>query len=153
MTAQQIIVAVSVLGGIIGGMGMGGGTLLIPLLTLAAGIEQHLAQSINLIAFIPMSIVAILIHKKNGYISFGKTVPIVLAAIAGAVGGSILARYSGGYVLRACYGAFLIVLGVYQSAKTIYSAVKAKKRAESDKRGTVPDKNENADKKTPNYVK
>ena len=128
MTAQQIIIVVSALGGIIGGMGMGGGTLLIPLLTLAAGVEQHLAQSVNLIAFIPMSIVALFIHKKNGYVMLGKSVPIVLAAVVGAVGGSFLAKYSGGTVLRACYGAFLIALGAYQAGKTIYTAVKNKKK-------------------------
>ena len=66
MTVQHVIIAVSALGGIIGGMGMGGGTLLIPLLTLAAGVEQHLAQAINLMSFVPMSIVALIIHKKNG---------------------------------------------------------------------------------------
>ncbi|MDE7164102.1 MAG: sulfite exporter TauE/SafE family protein [Clostridiales bacterium] len=127
MTAQQVIIIVSALGGIIGGMGMGGGTLLIPLLTLAAGIDQHLAQSINLIAFIPMSVVAICIHKKNGYVTFGKSVHIVALAVIGAVGGSFLAKYSGGYVLRACYGAFLIALGVYQMVKAIITAVKNKK--------------------------
>ena len=127
MTAQQVIIIVSALGGIIGGMGMGGGTLLIPLLTLAAGIDQHLAQSINLIAFIPMSVVAICIHKKNGYVTFGKSVHIVALAVAGAIGGSFLAKYSGGYVLRACYGAFLIALGIYQTVRTIVTFVKNKK--------------------------
>ena len=127
MTAQQVIIIVSALGGIIGGMGMGGGTLLIPLLTLAAGIVQHLAQSINLIAFIPMSIVAIRIHKKNGYVTLGKSVHIVALAVVGAIGGSFLAKYSGGYVLRACYGAFLIALGIFQAAKTVKTVIDNKK--------------------------
>ena len=34
-----------VCGGIIGGMGMGGGTLLIPILTLFLGIDQRSAQA------------------------------------------------------------------------------------------------------------
>ena len=129
MTAQQIIIIVSFCGGIIGGMGMGGGTLLIPLLTLAAGLDQHLAQSVNLIAFIPMSVVALIIHKKNGYVMFGKSVHIVLLAALGAIGGSFLAKYSGGYVLRACYGAFLIALGIIQAVKTIKTAVQNKNGA------------------------
>ncbi|MDE6200504.1 MAG: sulfite exporter TauE/SafE family protein [Clostridiales bacterium] len=128
MTAQQVIIIVSFCGGIIGGMGMGGGTLLIPLLTLAAGLNQHLAQAVNLIAFIPMSVVALCIHKKNGYVMFGKSLHIVLLAALGAVGGSFLAKYSGGYVLRACYGAFLIALGVYQLGKTVYTAIKSKNK-------------------------
>lgn len=137
MTAQQVIIIVSFFGGIIGGMGMGGGTLLIPLLTLAAGLNQHLAQAVNLIAFIPMSVVALVIHKKNGYVTFGKTVHIVVLAALGAVGGSFLAKYSGGYVLRACYGAFLIALGVFQLGKTIKTFLdnKKTKKAQLEKGG------------------
>ena len=44
------------IGGIIGGMGMGGGTLLIPLLTIFLGISQKLAQAYNLISFLIMAI-------------------------------------------------------------------------------------------------
>lgn len=55
-----------VLGGVLGGMGMGGGTVLIPLLSIFYAVEQHTAQAVNLIAFIPMAVVAIIIHIKNG---------------------------------------------------------------------------------------
>ena len=40
-----LYIIIGVTGGVIGGMGMGGGTLLIPLLTLATGTEQHVARS------------------------------------------------------------------------------------------------------------
>lgn len=128
MTDWQIVIAVSVLGGVIGGMGMGGGTLLIPLLTLAAGLEQHLAQSVNLMAFVPMSIVAVIIHNKNGYIDIKSSIPITCAALIGAIGGSLLARYSGGYILRAGYGAFLIALGAYQMFITVKTALKNRRQ-------------------------
>ena len=52
-------------GGICGGMGMGGGTLIIPILTIFLSFSQLQAQGINLVAFIPMSIVAIILHSKN----------------------------------------------------------------------------------------
>ena len=39
-------------GGVLGGMGMGGGTALIPLLTLC-GVGQAEAQAVNLLAFAP----------------------------------------------------------------------------------------------------
>ncbi len=137
MTAQHVIIIVSALGGLIGGMGMGGGTLLIPLLTLCAGLEQHLAQAINLIAFIPMSLIAIFIHKKNGYISIKTAVPIALIALVGAVGASFAAKYTGGYELRASFGAFLIALGIYQAVKAIVEkvkSVKSKKNALQNKK-------------------
>lgn len=133
MTAQHVIIAVSALGGIIGGMGMGGGTLLIPLLTLAAGVEQHLAQAINLMSFVPMSIVALIIHKKNGYVDVKRAVPIMLFALAGAIGGSFLAKYAGGYELRASYGAFLIALGLVQMYKTVRAVVKEKQQKKRER--------------------
>ena len=135
MTPQHVIIIASALGGIIGGMGMGGGTLLIPLLTLCAGLEQHLAQAINLMAFIPMSVIALVIHKKNGYVSFAQALPITITALCGAIAGSFAAQCARGYVLKACFGAFLTTLGVIQAIKLIVAIVKARKekRAEREK--------------------
>ena len=50
-----LLVLVGVLSGAVGGMGMGGGTVTIPLLVLFAGVEQKLAQAANLFSFLPMS--------------------------------------------------------------------------------------------------
>ena len=50
----------------LGGMGMGGGTVLIPALTVILGVEQHVAQATNLIAFLPMALFTLKIHKENG---------------------------------------------------------------------------------------
>ena len=51
--------------GIIGGLGMGGGTVLILLLSIFSNIEQHIAQGSNVIFFVPMSIAAIIVFIKN----------------------------------------------------------------------------------------
>jgi uncharacterized membrane protein YfcA len=47
-----LYILVGIIGGVLGGMGMGGGTLLIPMLGIFFGLEQHVAQAINLISFI-----------------------------------------------------------------------------------------------------
>lgn len=112
---------------------MGGGTLLIPLLTMAAGLEQHLAQAVNLMAFIPMSVVALFIHKKNGYVDVKLATPVMFLALLGAIGGSFAASYSGGYALRAAYGAFLTALGIFQLVKTIVCIVKRIREKKSAK--------------------
>jgi len=95
-------------GGVIGGMGMGGGTLLIPLLALL-GVEQHMSQAVNLIVFIPMSAVALIIHIKNKLVNFFPLVffPAVLTAVIGSL---IAVRLDAGS-LRTYFGIFLIVLG------------------------------------------
>ena len=54
--------------GLIGGMGMGGGTIMIPALTVFCGVSQHAAQVTNLISFLPMSAFSLAVHKKQGLI-------------------------------------------------------------------------------------
>ncbi len=111
---QKIIVLVicSVLGGIIGGMGMGGGTLTIPLLTFFCSVTQHEAQALNLVAFIPMAAVTLIIHTKNKLVEYKKVLPIALPALAASIACSYAALQTDGKVLGVCYGIFLIVLGV-----------------------------------------
>ena len=45
--------------------GNGRGTLTIPLLTMLGGLKQHIAQAINLASFIPMAVIALILHLKN----------------------------------------------------------------------------------------
>lgn len=125
MIAVQILVGV--IGGVIGGMGMGGGTLLIPLLTLFCSVEQHIAQSVNLIAFVPMSVVAVIIHFKNKLIKGEYFWWTALPATAVGVLSALLAEKSDGKVLSECFGFFLIALGVYQLVTSIAAAIKAHK--------------------------
>ena len=51
--------------GLLGGMGMGGGTVLIPALTILLGVEQHIAQATNLVAFLPIAVVYFKVHKER----------------------------------------------------------------------------------------
>ena len=58
-------VLIGILSGIIGGLGMGGGTVLILLLSLFLNIEQHIAQATNLIYFVPTAISAIIVNYRE----------------------------------------------------------------------------------------
>lgn len=112
--------------GIIGGMGMGGGTLLIPILTIFLSFAQKNAQSINLLVFIPMSIVALIIHIKNKLVDFKVGVPIVLIGIFFSILGSILASSLSNELLRKFFAIFLLLVGVNQAIQTILSYKKNK---------------------------
>ncbi len=104
-----------VLGGLLGGMGMGGGTLLIPLLTLFFGVEQHVAQAANLIAFLPMAAFSLPMHQKKGLLKKRGLLPVVLPAVCFSVLGSIVASYLPGNILRRLFGVFLIFLAIKQA--------------------------------------
>lgn len=122
-----IFIAIGAAGGLIGGMGMGGGTLLIPLLTLFTGTDQHLAQAVNLIAFIPMSLVALVIHIKNKLVEF-RHVPITaIPAVAASVGASLLSKIVDGKSLSVYFGIFLMILGAYQLICAVVAFVKKQK--------------------------
>lgn len=60
-----IYLLLGILGGIPAGMGMGGGTVTIPLLILVGGVEQKIAQSANLFSFLPMSVGALRVHADQ----------------------------------------------------------------------------------------
>ena len=101
-------------GGFLGGMGMGGGTILIPLLTIFLKSSQHLAQAVNLISFIPMAVVALIFHIKNKLIEKKGILFIIIPATLLAALGSILSSKIEGELMSKIFGGFLIVLSVIQ---------------------------------------
>ncbi len=102
------------LSGVLSGMGMGGGTALIPILTILLSVSQHGAQSANLLAFLPGALLAIWVHRKNGRIDFKVARPYVLFGGMGAIIGSILASWIDADILRKGFGVFLTVLAFVQ---------------------------------------
>ncbi|MBQ9782193.1 MAG: sulfite exporter TauE/SafE family protein [Clostridia bacterium] len=100
--------------GVLGGMGMGGGTLLIPALTIFFSVNQHVAQGINLISFIPMAIVALIIHVKNKLINFKGVLFIIVPALVFAYIGTLVSKNFDSQVLKKCFGGFLVLLSIVQ---------------------------------------
>ena len=76
-------VLIGIVSGIVSGTGMGGGTILIFLLSFILGIEQHTAQATNLIFFIPTSIVAIIVNFKNKNIDTKQAIIISIFVFSG----------------------------------------------------------------------
>ena len=98
------------LGGIPAGMGMGGGTVTIPLLTLVGGVEQKIAQCANLFAFLPMSVGALKTHADNDLLAYEGIFWIILPALALSVLGALFAASLSSALLKKAFGAFLIGL-------------------------------------------
>jgi hypothetical protein len=111
------------LSGIVSGMGIGGGTVLIPALCLFFDMPQKAAQNINLIYFIPTAVVALITHIKNKRIEAKSVKHIVPFGIAGAIIGSVIALNTDNSVLRVLFGWFLLAMGV----REIYMGVKKNK--------------------------
>jgi uncharacterized membrane protein YfcA len=100
--------------GTISGMGIGGGAVLIPALVFIFGMEQHTAQNINLIYFIPTAAVALISHIKQGNIQKKSILSITLFGLIGAAAGAYFAVNMNADVLRKIFGGFLLLMGAYE---------------------------------------
>jgi len=109
-----IYIAIGLLSGIVSGMGIGGGTILIPALSIFFGIKQQTAQQINLMYFIPTAIVALITHAKQGNIEKDSLKPIIAYGLIGAAAGSYVALWMTSDILRKSFGFFLLTMGVYE---------------------------------------
>ena len=98
-------------GGVLGGMGMGGGTALIPLLTLV-GVGQAQAQSLNLLSFLPMAALALPVHAKSGLLKGEGLFPLVCSALLFSALGALLAARLPAALLERAFGAFLVALAL-----------------------------------------
>lgn len=122
-----LLIVAGIISGIIAGMGMGGGTLLIPILTIFFKFKQQLAQGINLLAFLPCAIVSLIIHCKNKLVNFKIGVPIIITGVIASVFGSILAINLESEMLKKLFGGFLLAIGLMQLFLSILNIVKGKK--------------------------
>ena len=112
-------VVAGVCSGIIAGMGMGGGTILIPVLTLLLGVKQKNAQSINLLVFIPTAIIALIIHLKNKLVDYKTGLIVASSGVLLSIVGAMLATTISNESLRLYFGIFLLFVGVFQLVDSI----------------------------------
>lgn len=109
MTALYFVLA-GLAGGVLAGMGMGGGTLTMPILVLLLGVGQLTAQYANLLAFLPSGAAALLLHAKNGLLDMRGTLALVLPAICCCALSAFFAAKADSELLKKLFGGFLIVV-------------------------------------------
>ena len=107
------------LGGIPAGMGMGGGTVTIPLLVLVGGVEQKIAQCANLFSFLPMSAFALKTHAQNGLLQTQGSLWIILPAFVISCLGAFVAASLPSALLKKAFGVFLMGLSLFGVRKDL----------------------------------
>ncbi len=112
MTGWLIPLAVGAATGVLSGFGVGGGTLLLVYLTAVAGVDQHLAQGINLLYFLPAGLLALPAHIKNGYVEKKALLPCIAAGLTCAALCAWAATGLEADLLRKLFGGFLVLIGL-----------------------------------------
>ncbi|HIU64923.1 MAG TPA: sulfite exporter TauE/SafE family protein [Candidatus Avacidaminococcus intestinavium] len=107
------LISIGLITGFISGLlGVGGGVILVPLLTLAAGLEQHLAQGISMLVIIPTSLAGLWqLHKKK-LVDYHSAMFFAGGAIIGAMISSGLVQYVDGQDLKKVFSIFVIFTGL-----------------------------------------
>lgn len=118
-----LLILFGFLAGVVGGMGMGGGTVLVPLLSFL-DLTQKTIQAINLISFLPMCCVALVFHAKNKLLVKQNVLWLIVPALLFSVAGALVADNASNEVLRYCFAAFLLAVGVWQLVVSVRFAVK-----------------------------
>ena len=109
-----------ILAGIVASLGMGGGVILILLLSVFSNFNQHTMQGVNLLFFIATSVVANLINIKNKNIDYKIARTVIISGIIGAIIGSNLSFKISNESLKKYFGIFLLLIAIFE----IYSFYK-----------------------------
>ena len=126
-TDKMKLVMLGIISGIVTGLGMGGGSILIILLTVFLGVEQHLAQATNLFFFIPTAITSIIVHFKNKNVDSSVGRSLLFPVVIGSVLGALLTLQLQSQKLKKYFGIFLLAVGILEMITTIKKIIKNRK--------------------------
>jgi len=96
-------------------VGIGGGVLLVPLLSLLFGFGQHRAQGTSLIALIPPTgLLAFLAYWKAGYVDLRTGELLIPGVFIGGILGGMLARRLNPRRMAEVFAGLMFLLGGWQ---------------------------------------
>ena len=102
-------VAVGVASGL---LGVGGGTLVVPFLTLAVGLSQHSAEATSLLVILPTAIAGSLALRRRGIGDLGLALRLGAVGAVGSALGALLALAISGFALRLVFAVFVGLVGL-----------------------------------------
>ena len=116
------VLLTGILGGVASGMfGIGGGTIMVPILGLLLGFTQHRAQGTSLVALIPPTgVLAVLAYGKMGYVDWRVGLLLIPGVFLGGIAGGKMAKGIPSAMMRRVFAAFMFLFGVWQ----IFSVVR-----------------------------
>jgi len=91
-----------------GTIGIGGGLLFVPTMTIGFGLSQAVAQGTSLVAIIPTAIVGGVTHLRQGNVLLRPALWMGCGGVVGAVIGALVAVEVPGPILARFWGAFLV---------------------------------------------
>jgi hypothetical protein len=112
-TLYVALVAFGVVVGVASGLlGVGGGTLIVPFLTLAVGFSQHSAEATSLLVILPTAVVGSLALRRRGVGDLRLALRFGVVGAIGSVLGALLALALPASTLRLVFAIFIGLVGL-----------------------------------------
>jgi uncharacterized protein len=105
--------------------GVGGGLLMVPLITVFLDRSQHLAEGTSLLAVIPISIAGVLAHRGRGYVSLRAATWLGVGGAGASAAGALLALSVPSHTLRVLFATLIAAVAVF----LIYQGVRGSRGA------------------------
>jgi uncharacterized protein len=121
---------IGLLAGIVAGMlGVGGGVLFVPALTIGLGLGQVEAEATSLLAVVPVALVGAWRQERYGNVAVKEAAVIGALSGLGVLSGVVLANALPTRVLKIAFAA-LLLLNAYQLGRRAIKSLKERKQVE-----------------------
>jgi uncharacterized membrane protein YfcA len=116
------------MGFLAGLLGIGGGTILVPVLVLAQRMPQHAAQGLSLLLIVPVGLVGVITYARRGKFPARLLPGLLVGGAVGGLVGAVLAQAISGPSLARMFALFLIVV----SSQMLLTKPRPRTRAAGD---------------------
>lgn len=107
------LAAIGTVAGVFSGVfGVGGGTVIVPLLVLWLAYEEREATGTSLAAIVVIAAVAAGLYAANGDVDWGKAMLVGVPALAGVVAGTALQQRVPQRAISLAFAAMLVVMAI-----------------------------------------
>lgn len=115
-------VVIGLAAGVVAGLlGVGGGALFVPALTIGLGLSQLDAEATSLLAIVPVALVGTVRQRAHGNVDVRTGVTLGVVAVGGAVAGVVIANVVPQRGLEIGFGLFLLFVAWRLVARALAS--------------------------------
>lgn len=96
---------------VVGLLGVGASTVVVPGLTLWLGVEEHIAHGSTCAVVLPTALISVLLYARRGNVLWPLALPLALGGAAGAFLGTLLMPHLPAHWLRRLFAATALLAG------------------------------------------
>lgn len=118
-------ILISIISGILAGMGVGGGSIFILLCTIFNILDVNNAKVYNLIMFITAGIFATIFNIKNNNMDTKNLKKVLIPTVVGSIIGIFIIKHTNENLMKNLFYVFMLIVGIYEIISSLLSMKKS----------------------------